>query len=1849
MTVLILYLVVVPCAVFGAEWPVPASIKCNSAGTFQCNAPGKYEDPFDSSCKTFYVCGMENDQLIQNKGLCQGNTSYDPVKEVCSPSYKCQCDEDSDSDWQISPNLCDHCSQCMDDSNVTTTPSDTDITTESSATSTSSYCSVGGIFSCTDTGRYPNPNDSTCRSYYYCYYWQSVNRLKWYFYNCSVGYFNPNTGSCDLNYKCPCSSTTDEVSTSSPTTLFMVSSTVTIDAGTTTDTLPVTTTDISITTVSSIFNCTDTGRYPNTADLSCKSYYYCYNWQSIGEFRWYLYNCSAGLFNPNTGSCDPNYKCPCFSTTESPTTSGTTDSSTTSIDIGTTTNSSPITTTDAVSTTTSSPATSTSSPLYCAIGGVFNCTDTGRYPNPADLTCRSYYYCYNWQSTGQLRWYPYNCSVGLFNPSSGSCDRNYKCPCSSTTEGPTITGTTDSSTTSIDIGATTNSSPITTTEAVATTTSSPATSTSSTLYCAVGGVFNCTDTGRYPNPADLTCRSYYYCYNWQSTGQLRWYPYNCSVGLFNPSSGSCDQNYKCPCTSTTEGSTTSGTTDSSTTSIDIGTTTNSSPITTTEAVATTTSSPATSTSSPLYCAVGGVFNCTDTGRYPNPADLTCRSYYYCYNWQSTGQLRWYPYNCSVGLFNPSTGSCDRNYKCPCSSTTEGPTTSGTTDSSTTSIDIGTTTNSSPITTTEAVATTTSSPATSTSSTLYCAIGGVFNCTDTGRYPNPADLTCRSYYYCYNWQSTGQLRWYPYNCSVGLFNPSTGSCDRNYKCPCSSTTKGPTTSGTTDSSTTSIDIGTTTNSSPITTTEAVATTTSSPATSTSSTLYCAIGGVFNCTDTGRYPNPADLTCRSYYYCYNWQSTGQLRWYPYNCSVGLFNPSTGSCDRNYKCPCSSTTEGPTTSGTTDSSTTSIDIGTTTNSSPITTTEAVATTTSSPATSTSSTSYCAVGGVFNCTDTGRYPNPADLTCRSYYYCYNWQSTGQLRWYPYNCSVGLFNPSSGSCDQNYKCPCFSTTESPTTSGTTDSSTTSIDIGATTNSSPITTTEAVATTTSSPATSTSSTLYCAVGGVFNCTDTGRYPNPADLTCRSYYYCYNWQSTGQLKWYPYNCSVGLFNPSTGSCDRNYKCPCSSTTESPTTSGTTDSSTTSIDIGTTTNSSPITTTEAVATTTSSPATSTSSTLYCAVGGVFNCTDTGRYPNPADLTCRSYYYCYNWQSTGQLRWYPYNCSVGLFNPSSGSCDQNYKCPCFSTTESPTTSGTTDSSTTSIDIGATTNSSPITTTEAVATTTSSPATSTSSTLYCAVGGVFNCTDTGRYPNPADLTCRSYYYCYNWQSTGQLRWYPYNCSVGLFNPSSGSCDRNYKCPCSSTTESPTTSGTTDSSTTSIDIRTTTNSSPITTTEAVATTTSSPATSTSSTLYCAVGGVFNCTDTGRYPNPADLTCRSYYYCYNWQSTGQLKWYPYNCSVGLFNPSTGSCDRNYKCPCSSTTESPTTSGTTDSSTTSINIGTTTNSSPITTTEAVATTTSSPATSTSSTLYCAVGGVFNCTDTGRYPNPADLTCRSYYYCYNWQSTGQLKWYPYNCSVGLFNPSTGSCDRNYKCPCSSTTEGPTTSGTTDSSTTSIDIGTTTNSSPITTTEAVATTTSSPATSTSSTLYCAVGGVFNCTDTGRYPNPADLTCRSYYYCYNWQSTGQLRWYPYNCSVGLFNPSSGSCDRNYKCPCSSTTERPTTSGTTDSSTTSIDIGTTTNSSPITTTEAVATTTSSPATSTSSPLYCAVGGVFNCTDTGRYPNPADLTCRSYYYCYNWQSTGQLKWYPYNCSVGLFNPSTGSCDRNYNCPCSEIP
>lgn len=316
--------------------PITAEHACTSVGTFA--------DPDDTSCQTYYVCSvLSNGTYIPTVLTCDSPKSFDPSARACSESYIC---------------------------NTNSTPSTTVKT-------------LLVDFQCNTTGRFENPNDLSCTTYYLCskYYGTFIKTL----YRCPISaYFDPDLHRCTTQHICATATTT----TPEPTT---------------------TTTPSTTTAVLVDFQCTQSGRFENSNDLSCTTYYLCSKY--YGTYMKTLYKCPASTyFDPDLHRCTTQHVCATATTI------------TTTPEATTTTTYADVTTEEETNSLLNITSfTSDLVPTSTTISYDFVCTTRGRYADFKDNACKGYYLC-NQLRNGTLLRTAYSC------PSNSVFDQSiYKC------------------------------------------------------------------------------------------------------------------------------------------------------------------------------------------------------------------------------------------------------------------------------------------------------------------------------------------------------------------------------------------------------------------------------------------------------------------------------------------------------------------------------------------------------------------------------------------------------------------------------------------------------------------------------------------------------------------------------------------------------------------------------------------------------------------------------------------------------------------------------------------------------------------------------------------------------------------------------------------------------------------------------------------------------------------------------------------------------------------------------------------------------------------------------------------------------------------------------------------------------------------------------------------------------------------------------------------------------------------------------------------------------------------------------------------------------------------------------
>lgn len=100
---------------------------------FTCTSVGRFADTSDTTCKNFYICSKKSDgEYIKATSSCSSEKAFDPSLGRCSSDYECQS------------------------------------TTTTTTTTTESPTTLEPEFTCTERGRFRNPADKLCQTYYLC-------------------------------------------------------------------------------------------------------------------------------------------------------------------------------------------------------------------------------------------------------------------------------------------------------------------------------------------------------------------------------------------------------------------------------------------------------------------------------------------------------------------------------------------------------------------------------------------------------------------------------------------------------------------------------------------------------------------------------------------------------------------------------------------------------------------------------------------------------------------------------------------------------------------------------------------------------------------------------------------------------------------------------------------------------------------------------------------------------------------------------------------------------------------------------------------------------------------------------------------------------------------------------------------------------------------------------------------------------------------------------------------------------------------------------------------------------------------------------------------------------------------------------------------------------------------------------------------------------------------------------------------------------------------------------------------------------------------------------------------------
>ncbi|CAH2062948.1 unnamed protein product, partial [Iphiclides podalirius] len=193
---------------------------------------------------------------------------------------------------------------------------------------------------CTSTGagRFADPDDTTCQNYTLCVYVSSTASYLSYNYVCpTTSVFDPSTSKCTAsgNYVCNVTTASNTTSSSvctadgyvadpSSTNCTTYIECVEINGTYTETTLtcpddtyfdPNTTlceSDYNCTSSDNTtftFSCTAAGRFADTADTTCQTYYLCVSY-SNGTYAQYEYTCpTTSVFSPTAKVCTTSYTC----------------------------------------------------------------------------------------------------------------------------------------------------------------------------------------------------------------------------------------------------------------------------------------------------------------------------------------------------------------------------------------------------------------------------------------------------------------------------------------------------------------------------------------------------------------------------------------------------------------------------------------------------------------------------------------------------------------------------------------------------------------------------------------------------------------------------------------------------------------------------------------------------------------------------------------------------------------------------------------------------------------------------------------------------------------------------------------------------------------------------------------------------------------------------------------------------------------------------------------------------------------------------------------------------------------------------------------------------------------------------------------------------------------------------------------------------------------------------------------------------------------------------------------------------------------------------------------------------
>ncbi|KAK9870791.1 hypothetical protein WA026_009751 [Henosepilachna vigintioctopunctata] len=1840
----------------------------DKAFQFECTMSGRYADLQGSNCSKYHTCSLlKNGSYMRGEFECPQGTNFDPTTQTCDEHYECPC---THNNGQMFLKF----KRSVTELNTTPPPT--------------IFCEPSEVeFSCDVRGRFPDRRDMSCSTYYHCDVDEDENLIKKHYRCPKCLSFDPFLGKCTNKFICPCSSTeatettintthttVDEFSRTTGRDFSVYStterhitstsySTINTELTGSTDNITYSTNqndyetisvEPTMTTNSEVINdceysasdtpyiCTSRGRFVDKSDLTCSSYFLCSALRN-GTLVRTSYRCPLNSwFDTSLGRCSTLYVCPCSSTTgrNTETTPRSTQSEEEVSSMGTTRggeNTGQSSTASSQSTEETTTSSNTEEATSSASQEEMGSTRTTGTEIVTEQSTSSEEEISSIKTTsgGEIT----QKSSSASSQTNEETTTIREVSTSSTTEeetssiGTTRTTATSSgftqteeetsalgtSTTAVntDKAASGSSSANQGTTAIETTTSNSEASNDCD-YSASDTPYICTSRGRFVDKSDLTCSSYFLCSPLRN-GTLVRTSYRCPPNSwFDPSLGRCSTLYVCPCSSTTgrNTETTPRSTQSEEEVSSMGTTrggetTGQSSTASSQSTEETTTSrnteEATSSSSQEETSS------TRTTGTEIVTEQTTSSEEEISSIRTTtgGEIT----QKSSSASSHTNGETTKNREISTSSTTEEETSSiGTTRTAANSSGFTQTEEetSSLGTSTTAVNTdkaasgsssanegttsieTTTSKSEATNDCDYSASDTPYICTSRGRFVDKSDLTCSSYFLCSALRN-GTLVRTSYRCPLNSwFDPSLGRCSTLYVCPCSSTT-GRNTETTPRSTQSEEEVS------------SMGTTRGGETTEQSSTASS------QSTEETTSRNTEEVTSSA-----SQEETGSTR----TTGTEIVTEQTTSSEEEIS--------------------------------------SIRTTTGGQITQKSSSASSQTNGE---TTTIREISTSSTTEEE------------------TSSIGTTRTAANSSGFTQKEEETSSVGTPTTAVNTDKVTS----GSSSANEGTTSIE----TTTSKSEATNDCDYSASDTPYICTSRGRFVDKSDLTCSSYFLCSALRN-GTLVRTSYRCPLNSwFDPSLGRCSTLYVCPCSSTTgrNTETTPRSTQSEEEVSSMGTTrggetTGQSSTASSQSTEETTKSRNTE-EATSSASQGETSSTRTTGteidteqttsseeeissiRTTTGGQITQKSS--SASSQTNGEtttIRGISTSSITEEETSSIGTTRTAANSSGFTQTEEETSSLGTSTTAVNTDKAASGSSSANEGTTSIETTTSKSE-ATNDCDYSASDTPYICTSRGRFVDKSDLTCSSYFLCSPLRN-GTLVRTSYRCPLNSwFDPSLGRCSTLYVCPCSSTTGRNTeTIPRSTQSEEEVSSMGTTRGGENTGQSSTASSQSTEETTTSSNTEEATSsasqGETSSTRTTGTEIVTEQTTSSEEEISSIKTTsgGEIT----QKSSSASSQTNGETTTIREISTSSTTEEETSSiGTTRTaanssgftqkeeetssggiSTTAVNTekATSGSSSANEGTTSIGTTTSKSE-ATNDCDYSASDTPYICTSRGRFVDKSDLTCSSYFLCSALRN-GTLVRTSYRCPLNSwFDPSLGRCSTLYVCPCSSTTERSESESSTSRSTFETSIQTseeetiimsTTGSNSFSTREndgASSVGTTNPASSTElSTInpittteefYECNSSVplvrFICTTRGRFADRGDLTCSSYYHC-SILADGRTVQTQYRCLDGSkFDPHIQQCSSEYKCPCE----------------------------PILTPETKKPTSISPSTTS----FCnPTNEEFVCATEGRFRNPRDLSCCTYYSC-GVSRNNSLIQTEFTCPEGLkFDPDSRKCSIDYKCPCS---